>query len=214
MQPDGSDTAMFDNCLELLTLAGRSLPHAMMMMIPEPWSKHGSMPDDKRAFYEYHANLMEPWDGPAAMCFSDGIMIGASLDRNGLRPARYYITKDEQIILASEVGVIDISPENVVSKGRLKPGRMLLVDTCQGRIISDDEIKHKLAAEHPYRDWLNKYQIKLDELPKADGAPVPQTDFSTVVQRQQAFGYTDEDVNMVLMPMAQNGVEPVRFDGK
>jgi len=209
MQPDGSDTAMFDNCLELLTLAGRSLPHAMMMMIPEPWSKHESMPDDKRAFYEYHANLMEPWDGPAAMCFSDGIMIGASLDRNGLRPARYYITKDEQIILASEVGVIDIPPENVVSKGRLKPGRMLLVDTNQGRIISDDEIKHKLATEHPYRDWLNKYQIKLDELPEAEGALVPQTDFSTVVQRQQAFGYTDEDMNMVLMPMAQNGVEPV-----
>jgi len=209
MQPDGSDTAMFDNCLELLTLAGRSLPHAMMMMIPEPWSKHESMPDDRRAFYEYHANLMEPWDGPAAMCFTDGIMIGASLDRNGLRPARYYITSDQQVILASEVGVIDVPPENVVYKGRLKPGRMLLVDTSQGRIISDEEIKQKLAAEHPYRDWLNKYQIKLDELPKADSVPVPQTDFATVAQRQQAFGYTDEDVDMVLMPMAQDGVEPV-----
>jgi glutamate synthase (ferredoxin) len=209
IQPDGSDTAMFDNCLELLTLAGRSLPHAMMMMVPEPWSKHESMPDDKRAFYEYHANLTEPWDGPAAMCFSDGIMIGASLDRNGLRPARYYITKDQQIILASEVGVIDISPEDVVYKGRLKPGRMLLVDTNEGRIISDDEIKHKLASEHPYRDWLNKYQIKLEELPKADGVPVPQTDFATVLQRQQAFGYTDEDLSVILVPMIQNAVEPV-----
>ncbi|RPI95277.1 MAG: glutamate synthase large subunit, partial [Chloroflexi bacterium] len=209
IQPDGSDTAMFDNCLELLTLAGRSLPHAMMMMIPEPWSKHKSMPDDRRAFYEYHANLTEPWDGPAAMCFSDGVMVGASLDRNGLRPARYYITKDEQIILASEVGVIDIPAENIVHKGRLKPGLMLLVDTNEGRIISDEEIKQKLASEHPYRDWLNKYQIKLEELPKADNVPVPQTDFATVLQRQQAFGYTDEDLNMILMPMAQNAVEPV-----
>jgi glutamate synthase (ferredoxin) len=209
MQPDGSDTAMFDNCLELLTLAGRSLPHAMMMMIPEPWSRHESMPDDQRAFYEYHANLMEPWDGPAAMCFSDGVMIGASLDRNGLRPARYYITRDEQIILASEVGVIDVPAENVLYKGRLQPGRMLLVDTNEGRIISDEEIKHKLASEHPYRDWLNKYQIKLEELPKADSVPVPQTDFATVLQRQQAFGYTDEELSMILMPMAQNAVEPV-----
>jgi glutamate synthase (ferredoxin) len=181
----------------------------MMMMIPEPWSKHESMPDDKRAFYEYHANLMEPWDGPAAMCFSDGVMIGASLDRNGLRPARYYITKDEQIILASEVGVIEVPPEEVVFKGRLKPGRMLLVDTNEGRIISDDEIKQKLASAHPYRDWLNKYQIKLEELPKADGVPVPQTDYATVLQRQQAFGYTDEDLSMILLPMVQNAVEPV-----
>jgi glutamate synthase (ferredoxin) len=200
---------MFDNCVELLTLAGRSLPHAMMMMIPEPWSRHESMPDDRRAFYEYHANLTEPWDGPAAMCFSDGIMIGASLDRNGLRPARYYITKDEQIILASEVGVIEVPPENVIYKGRLKPGLMLLVDTNEGRIISDDEIKQKLASEHPYRDWLNKYQVKLEELPKADGVPVPQTDYATVLHRQQAFGYTDEDLSMILLPMAQNAVEPV-----
>jgi glutamate synthase domain-containing protein 1 len=208
MQPDGSDTAMFDNCLELLTLAGRSLPHVMMMMIPEPWSHHESMPDDKRAFYEYHANLMEPWDGPAAMCFTDGIMAGAALDRNGLRPARYYVTKDDQVILASEVGVIDIPAENIAYKGRLKPGRMLLVDTNEGRIISDQEIKQKLASEHPYRDWLNKYQVLLDDLAKPK-TELPQADHASVLQSQQAFGYTYEDLNMILMPMAQDGIEPL-----
>jgi glutamate synthase (NADPH/NADH) large chain len=208
MQPDGSDTAMFDNCLELLTLAGRSLPHAMMMMIPEPWSHHESMPDDKRAFYEYHANLMEPWDGPAAMCFTDGVVAGASLDRNGLRPARYYVTKDDQVILASEVGVIDIPPENIAYKGRLKPGRMLLVDTNEGRIISDQEIKQKLASEHPYRDWLNKYQVLLDDLAKPKDE-LPQPDHATVLQHQQAFGYTYEDLNMIVAPMAKDGVEPM-----
>jgi glutamate synthase (ferredoxin) len=208
MQPDGSDTAMFDNCLELLTLAGRSLPHAMMMMIPEPWSHHESMPDDKRAFYEYHANLMEPWDGPAAMCFTDGVMAGAALDRNGLRPARYYVTKDDQVILASEVGVIDIPAENISYKGRLKPGRMLLVDTNEGRIISDEEIKQKLASEHPYRDWLNKYQVLLDDLAKPD-TELPQLDHASVLQLQQAFGYTYEDLNMIVAPMARDGVEPM-----
>jgi len=209
LQPDGSDTAMFDNCLELLTLAGRSLPHAMMMMIPEPWSHHESMPDDKRAFYEFHANLMEPWDGPAAMGFTDGIMVGASLDRNGLRPARYYITKDDLLVLASEVGVLNIPAEEIAYKGRLKPGRMLLVDTCEGRIISDDEIKQKLASEHPYRDWLNKYQVYLDDLPKPKTEPAPQADHASILQRQQAFGYTNEELNMILMPMAQEGVEPL-----
>ena len=209
MQPDGSDTAMFDNCVELLTLAGRSLPHVMMMMIPEPWSHHESMPDDKRAFYEYHANLMEPWDGPAAMGFTDGVMVGASLDRNGLRPARYYITKDEQLILASEVGVLDIPAEEIAYKGRLKPGRMLLVDTNEGRIISDQEIKQKLASEHPYRDWLNKYQVFLEDLPKPKTETIPQTNHASVFQHQQAFGYTDEELNMILMPMAQDGVEPL-----
>jgi glutamate synthase (NADPH/NADH) large chain len=209
MQPDGSDTAMFDNCLELLTLAGRSLPHAMMMMIPEPWSHHESMPDDKRAFYEYHANLMEPWDGPAAMCFTDGVLVGAALDRNGLRPARYYVTKDDQIILASEVGVIDIPAENIAYKGRLKPGRMLLVDTNEGCIINDQEIKQKLASEHPYRDWLNKYQVLLDDLSKPKSLLIPQADHASVLQRQQAFGYTYEDLNMILTPMAQDGIEPM-----
>jgi glutamate synthase (ferredoxin) len=208
LEPDGSDTAMFDNCFELLTLAGRSLPHVMMMMIPEPWSHHESMPDDKRAFYEFHANLMEPWDGPAAMCFTDGVMAGAALDRNGLRPARYYITKDDQVILASEVGVIDIPAENIAYKGRLKPGRMLLVDTNEGRIISDDEIKQKLASEHPYRDWLNKYQVLLDDLAKPK-IETPQADHATILQRQQAFGYTYEDLNIILTPMAQDGVEPM-----
>ena len=208
LEPDGSDTAMFDNCFELLTLAGRSLPHVMMMMIPEPWSHHESMPDDKRAFYEFHANLMEPWDGPAAMCFTDGVMAGAALDRNGLRPARYCVTKDEQVILASEVGVIDIPPENIAYKGRLKPGRMLLVDTNEGRIISDQEIKQKLASEHPYRDWLNKYQVLLDDLAKPK-IETPEEDHATILQRQQAFGYTYEDLNMILTPMAQDGVEPM-----
>jgi glutamate synthase domain-containing protein 1 len=157
---DGSDTAMFDNVLEFLVMAGRSLPHAMLMMIPEPWSHHETMPDDKRAFYEYHANLMEPWDGPAAMGFSDGFVVGALLDRNGLRPARYYVTTDDKIVLSSEVGVLDIPTENVAYKGRLEPGKMLLVDTRQGRIISDDELKRQVAHTYPYRDWLDKYQVR------------------------------------------------------
>lgn len=209
IQPDGSDSAMFDNVLEFLVLAGRSLPHVMMMMIPEPWSHHDSMSDDKRAFYEYHANLMEPWDGPAAMAFTDGILAGATLDRNGLRPSRYYITKDGLLVLASEVGVLDIPPENIAYKGRLEPGRMLLVDTQQGRIISDDEIKQQMAAEHPYRDWLNKYQVHLEDLPAAKPEQVPQTDHASVLQRQQAFGYTEEDVRLIIGPMGENAIEPV-----
>ena len=148
---DGSDSAMFDNCLELMVLAGRSMPHAMMMMIPEPWSNHESMSDAKKAFYEYHSCLMEPWDGPASLVFTDGISIGASLDRNGLRPSRYYVTKDDLVIMASEVGVLDVPPERVLEKGRLQPGRMFLIDTEQGRIIADEEIKNKIAGEHPYR---------------------------------------------------------------
>ncbi len=209
LQPDGSDTAMFDNFVELLTLAGRSLPHAMVMMIPEPWSKHESMSDEKRAFYEFHANLQEPWDGPAAMCFTDGVVVGASLDRNGLRPARYYITKDGQVIMASEVGVMDIPAGNIAYKGRLKPGRMLLIDTSQGRIISDEEIKHQLASAHPYRDWLNKYQVTLEDLPKPRPEMIPRTDHATLIQRLAAFGYTDEDLNIILTPMARDGFEPV-----
>jgi len=209
VQVDGSDTGIFDNCLELLTLAGRSLPHAMMMMIPEPWSRHEAMNDEKRAFYEFHANLMEPWDGPAAMCFTDGVVVGASLDRNGLRPARYYITHDGQVIMASEVGVLDIPVENVAHKGRLKPGRMLLIDTSEQRIISDEEIKHKLASKHHYRDWLNKYQVSLEDLPKPKAEMIPQTDHDSLMDRMRAFGYTDEDLSVILTPMALNGVEPL-----
>src|SRR5580693_4410447 len=158
---DGSDSGMFDNCLEMLVLAGRSLPHAIMMMIPEPWTNHTTMSDEKKAFYEYHSCLMEPWDGPASIAFTDGRKIGAVLDRNGLRPSRYYVTKDDLVVMASEVGVLDIAPEKVRLKGRLQPGRMLLVDTEAGRIIGDEEIKQQLATEQPYRDWLNKHMLDL-----------------------------------------------------
>jgi glutamate synthase (NADPH/NADH) large chain len=167
INPDGSDSAMFDNCLEFLTLSGRSLPHSIMMMIPEPWSNHESMSDEKKAFYEFHSCLMEPWDGPAAMGFTDGSVIGAILDRNGLRPARYYVTKDGQVIMSSEVGVLDIDPERILSKERLMPGRMLLIDTVEGRIINDRELKHKISHEHPYRKWLDTHLIELENLPAA-----------------------------------------------
>src|SRR5690606_38763745 len=153
INPNGSDSAMFDNTLELLVLAGRSLPHAVMMMIPEPWSNHQSMDDAKRAFYQYHSCLMEPWDGPASIAFTDGKRIGAVLDRNGLRPSRYYVTRNGLVIMASEAGVLDIPPEEIVTKGRLQPGRMFLVDTEQGRIVDDEEIKREVAAQRPYRQW-------------------------------------------------------------
>ncbi len=206
---DGSDTAMFDNFLEFLVLAGRPLHHAMAMMIPEPWSHDENMDDARRAFYEYHANLIEPWDGPAAMGFSDGHLVGAMLDRNGLRPARYYITTDEQLVLASEVGVLDIPPEKVQRKGRLSPGKMLLVDTLQGRILYDHEIKASLAGEHPYRDWLNKYQVRLEDIPEPRAEHVPASNPATLLQRQKTFGYTTEDLNLILLTMARDGVEPV-----
>jgi glutamate synthase (NADPH/NADH) large chain len=209
IQPDGSDTAMFDNCLEFLLLAGRSLPHVMTMMIPEPWSHHENMDDEKRAYYEYHANLMEPWDGPAAMGFTDGVMIGAMLDRNGLRPSRYYVTTDNLLVLASEVGVLEIPPEKVAYKGRLEPGKMLLVDTAAGRIISDEEIKQQLASEHPYRDWLNKYQVRLQDIADPKPENVPQPDPSKLVATQRAFGYTAEELQMLLAPMAQDSIEPL-----
>jgi glutamate synthase domain-containing protein 1 len=204
---DGSDSAMFDNCLEFLVLSGRSLPHAMMMMIPEPWANHESMSEEKKAFYEYHACLMEPWDGPASIGFTDGVRVGAVLDRNGLRPSRYVVTRDDFVVLASEVGVLDIAPERVVQKGRLQPGRMLLIDTEEGRIISDDEIKKTVASEHPYRQWLDKNLIALDDLMDQD-KPVHEA-HGTVVQRQQVFGYNYEDLRVVMEPMARNGVEPV-----
>jgi len=205
VNPNGSDSAMFDNTLELLVLAGRPLAHAIMMMIPEPWSGDQHMDDARRAFYQYHACLMEPWDGPAAICFTDGKQIGAILDRNGLRPSRYTLTKDGLVIMASETGVLDIPPENVLRKGRLQPGRVFLVDTEQGRIIEDEEIKQQLAGERPYRQWLDEYLVHLEDLPAAPSVPVP--DHVTLLQRQIAFGYTYEDERIILKPMARDGVE-------
>jgi len=204
---DGSDSQMFDNTLEFLMLAGRSLPHAAMMMIPEPWSKHETMDDTKKAFYEYHSTLMEPWDGPAAIAFTDGSIIGAVLDRNGLRPSRYYVTNDDMIVLASEVGVLDIAPERIVHKDRLRPGRMLLVDTLEGRIVSDDEIKSRIAGEQPYRDWVNQNLVSLEDLDDAE--IVLGSDHDTVLQRQQAFGYTFEQLRKIVEPMAKTGVDPI-----
>jgi glutamate synthase (ferredoxin) len=204
---DGSDSAMFDNCLELLVLSGRSLPHAMMMMIPEPWTKHESMSGEKKAFYEYHSCLMEPWDGPASIAFTDGRKIGAVLDRNGLRPSRYYVTKDDLVIMASEVGVLDVSPERVLQKGRLQPGRMFLIDTEEGRIVADEEIKQKIATEQPYRAWLDENLIRLADVPDPGVAIEP--DHETVTQRQLAFGYTFEDLRILMLPMARDANEAV-----
>jgi glutamate synthase domain-containing protein 2/glutamate synthase domain-containing protein 1/glutamate synthase domain-containing protein 3 len=204
---DGSDSAMFDNCLEFLVLGGRSLPHAVMMMIPEPWSGHESMSEEKKAFYEFHGCLMEPWDGPASIAFTDGIKIGAVLDRNGLRPSRYYVTKDDRVIMASEVGVLDVAPEQVLEKGRLQPGRMFLIDTELGRIVADDEIKEKIATERPYLLWLKQSLVDLEDLPESPH--VHQPDHATVLLRQQAFGYTFEDLRIILAPMARDAVQPL-----
>ena len=204
---NNSDSGMFDNVLEMLVLSGRPIAHAMMMMIPEPWSGHESMSAEKKAFYEYHSCLMEPWDGPAAVAFTDGVQIGATLDRNGLRPARYYVTKDDRLIMASEVGVLDIAPENIAYKGRLQPGRMLLADLDEGRIIDDDELKHRLATEHPYGQWLKENMVPIEELP--DPPHVYETDHATVMIRQQAFGYTTEDLKLLMTPMAANAVEAI-----
>jgi glutamate synthase (ferredoxin) len=209
---DGSDSLIFDNALELLVLAGRSLPHAMMMMIPEPWTAHESMSEEKKAFYEYHSCLMEPWDGPASIAFTDGTMMGAVLDRNGLRPSRYYVTHDDLVIMASEAGVLPIAPERVKQKGRLQPGRMFLVNMQEGRIVADKEIKQQIATEHPYREWLDQYLVDLAKLPEiAPGDPVltVNPDLTTVMQRQIAFGYTFEEVRLLLTPMARDGVEAV-----
>ena len=204
---DGSDSAMFDNCLELLVTAGRSLPHAVMMMVPEPWEDHESMSAEQKAFYEYHSCLMEPWDGPAAIAFTDGRTIGALLDRNGLRPSRYYITTDDLVIMASEAGVLPVAPEKILRKGRLQPGHMFLVDTVQGRIIPDEEIKKELAGAHPYSQWLNENHVLLENLPEPPHVHEP--DHKTVLQRQQAFGYTFEDQRVILGPMARDGVQPL-----
>ena len=208
IQEDGSDSAKFDNCLEFLALSGRSLPHAMMMMIPEPWENHESMDDRKRAFYDYHGSLMEPWDGPASIAFTDGTVVGAVLDRNGLRPSRYYVTKDDLVIMASEVGVLDVPPERVLEKRRLQPGRMFLVDTEEGRIISDEEIKQRMATARPYGQWLNQHLVRFDELPSLPEKQPPYNHQATL-QRLQAFDYSFEDLRINLGPMAQNGIQPV-----
>lgn len=204
---DGSDSTIFDNALELMVLAGRSLPHAMMMMIPEPWSGHESMSEAKKAFYEYHSCLMEPWDGPASVAFTDGTMIGATLDRNGLRPSRYYVTKDDLVIMGSEAGVLPVAPENVAHKGRLQPGKMFIVNMVEGRIVPDDEIKEQIASEKPYREWLDKHLVKLADVSEA--ASLPEPDHKTVLQRQLAFGYTFEDLRLLMTPMARDGVEAI-----
>ena len=202
----GSDTATFDNVLELLVMAGRSLPHAVLMMIPEPWAGNPAMDPAVRAFYEYHASIMEPWDGPASITFTDGRLIGAVLDRNGLRPSRYCVTTDGLVIMASEVGVLDIPADRILVKDRLRPGKMLLIDTGEGRIISDTEIKRTLAAAHPYGDWLRQYQVDIENLPSAYAE---RPDHHTVLRRQQAFGYTQEDLRLLLAPMATSGEEAI-----
>ena len=202
-----SDSATFDSVLELLVMSGRSVPHAMMMMIPEAWSKNDLMDPDRRAFYEYHATMMEPWDGPAAVVFTDGNIIGATLDRNGLRPSRYVITKDDLVVLTSEAGTHRFEPENVAVKGKLKPGRMFILDLKQGRIIEDEEIKKEIVTRKNYRQWVNENMIKLTHLPTPDG--IYNADFDTLLIRQRIFGYTKEDLMQVMLPMAEAGQEAV-----
>jgi glutamate synthase (NADPH/NADH) large chain len=205
--PGKSDSAQFDNLLELLHLGGRSLPHAMMMMIPEAWEGDPAMDPDRKAFYRYAASLVEPWDGPAAMVFTDGYVVGATLDRNGLRPARWWHTTDDRVILASETGVVDVPPERIVAKGRLQPGRMFVVDTDEGRIVSDDELKRDVAGRFPYKKWLDKNVFEMHEL---DAAPPPPPITGDELGRQlRAFGYSDEDVQLLVTPMADTGKEPV-----
>ena len=204
--PGMSDSASFDEVLELLHLSGRSLPHALLMMIPEAWENNDRMDPRKRAFYEFHSSLMEPWDGPADVAFTDGTLIGAVLDRNGLRPGRYWVTKDDLVVLASEAGVLDIEPSRVVKKGRLQPGKMFLIDTAQGRIIDDEEIKMQLASEHPYAEWLEQGLTHLADLPDREHI-VHSHD--SVMRRQQMFGYTEEELKVILAPTARTGTEPL-----
>jgi glutamate synthase (NADPH/NADH) large chain len=204
--PGASDSATFDEVLEFLHMGGYSLPHAVLMMIPEAWEHHATMPKAKRDFYRYHASLMEPWDGPASIAFTDGSVIGAVLDRNGLRPSRYWVTADDLVIMASEVGVIDIPSERVVSKGRLQPGRMFLVDTTAGRIIGDDEVKSGLADQLPYGEWLDNNQVSIDSIAVSAS---PQLPHEAVLHRQQVFGYTSEEMKIILDPMARSGLEPL-----
>ena len=203
----GSDSAMFDNTLEFLHMTGRSLPHAIMMMIPEPWERNKLMSQEKHDFYEFNSFMMEPWDGPAAMGFTDGTVIGGVLDRNGLRPARYYVTTDDRVIMASEVGVVNENAENIRAKGRLEPGKMLLIDTAEQRIISDDEIKQRIATELPYDEWIKEHVIHLSEITQADESDVPAVE--DLFRQQQAFGYTQEDLVRMIVPMAKDGKDPV-----
>ncbi|MFR9757294.1 glutamate synthase large subunit [Streptomyces sp. TR06-5] len=204
--PGASDSATFDEVLELLHLGGRSLPHSVLMMVPEAWENHDSMDPARRAFYQYHSTMMEPWDGPACVTFTDGTQVGAVLDRNGLRPGRYWVTDDGLVVLGSEVGVLDIDPSRVVRKGRLRPGRMFLVDTAEHRIIEDDEIKSSLAAEQPYEEWLEAGLIELADLPEREH--VVHT-HASVTRRQQTFGYTEEELRVLVAPMARTGAEPI-----
>ena len=202
----GSDSAVFDNVMEFLHMTGRPLPHAVLMMIPEAWSGHETMGDERKAFYEYHGCVMEPWDGPASIAFADGEVIGAVLDRNGLRPSRYYVTKDDMVVMASEVGVLDIPPENVLIKNRLHPGRIFMVDIKQGRIIDDEELKREFATEYPYGDWLKKNLMPIEKLPNPK--QIHGSDNETLLLRQQVFGYSHEDLRILMMPMAIKGLEP------
>ncbi len=204
--PDKSDSAQFDNMLELLHLAGRSLPHAAMLMIPEAWENDLEMDVDRRAFYDYASSLMEPWDGPAAICFSDGRLIGATLDRNGLRPARFMITRDDRVICASEAGVVDIAPEDIVEKGRLQPGKIFVVDTVEGKVLSDDEVKREIVTRWPYRKWLDRNEFHLESIPKS--SPEPAVVGASALDQQRLFGWTDEDLRVLLAPMAEDGKEP------
>ncbi len=207
IEPYCSDSGNFDNALELLILSGRTLPEAIMMMVPEAWQNHDSMSEDKRAFYEYHSALQEPWDGPASISFTDGHYIGATLDRNGLRPSRYYVTKDDRVIMASEVGVLDIQPDNILLKGRLQPGKMFLVDFEQGRLIPDEELKHQIASLRPYQEWLKNQRILLNELPQA---PTPERLTGThLLAHMQAFGYTTETMQFMLLPMIYTKKDPI-----
>ena len=202
-----SDTACIDNALELLLSTGRSLPHCMMMLVPEAWGEHVEMDQQKRDFYEYHSCFMEPWDGPALLAFTDGVRVGAILDRNGLRPFRYLVTRDDMLVMASEVGVLDIPPEDILFKARLEPGRMFLLDPTQGRIIGDEELKRDLSQSRPYGQWLAENVVRLEELPEPSSTP--STNFDTLTERQKAFGYTLEDLRMILEPMAATGAEPI-----
>ena len=209
---DASDSASFDECLELLHMGGRSLPHAVLMMIPEPWENHAEMDPARKAFYQFHATLMEPWDGPACVAFTDGTVIGAVLDRNGLRPGRYWVTDDGLVVLASEVGVLDIDPASVIRKGRLQPGRIFLADTSRGRIIEDEEVKAELSAQYPYADWLHAGLLHLDDLPDrpcGHGAALTKALQESLVTQQRQHGYTEEELRIILAPMARTGAEPI-----
>src|SRR5580698_1635062 len=208
LDESASDSTSFDECLELLYMGGRSLPHAVLMMIPEPWENHAEMTPERRAFYQFHAALMEPWDGPALIAFTDGSVIGAVLDRNGLRPGRYWLTSDGLVVLASEVGVLDIDPATVIRKGRLQPGRIFLADTATGRIVEDEEVKAALAAEHPYGAWLHAGLVHLDDLPDR-ALPLADPTAADLITLQRMHGYTDEELRVILAPMARTGSEPI-----